>query len=132
MLQDSGRRRRPPLMTDWEAGQILIDCNDHLDEKCRELMSNGYPGLAEKLDLIKLHIGDLFNDFDSHEFDLPGTRNEHCNPCNSFHLRDGKWYFWDETQANEHGPFDTRKEAIEVCKRYCSAFLNSVYTGPES
>lgn len=66
--------RRPPEMTKWEAGQILIDCNDHLGNKCDELKSNGYPELAEKLDGIKRLIGDLFNDFDSHAFGLPGTK----------------------------------------------------------
>lgn len=60
-------------MTRWEAGQILIDCNDHLCEKRNELKDNGFPDLAEKLDAIKLQIGDLFNGFGSHEFGLPGT-----------------------------------------------------------
>lgn len=73
MLQNSGRGRRQPPMTDWEAGQILVDCNDHLFEKCFELKVNGYPELSEKLDGIKRQIGDLFNQFGSHNFGLPGT-----------------------------------------------------------
>lgn len=66
--------RRPPPMTRWEAGQILIECNDKLWEKMEELKSNGYPELAEKLDPIRRQIADLFNDFGSHEFGLPGTK----------------------------------------------------------
>jgi len=65
--------RRPPPMTRWEAGQILIACNDKLCDKIEELKDNGYPELAEKLDPIKRQIGDLFNDLGSHEFGLPGT-----------------------------------------------------------
>lgn len=42
-------------------------------DKRDELKDNGYPELAEKLDAIKRQIGDLFNAFGSHEFDLPGT-----------------------------------------------------------
>lgn len=60
-------------MTRWEAGQILIECNDKLCDKIEELKDNGYPDLAEKLDPIKRQIGDLFNEFGSHEFGLPGT-----------------------------------------------------------
>lgn len=41
-------------MTRWEAGQILIACNDKLCDKIEELKDNGYPELAEKLDPIEL------------------------------------------------------------------------------
>lgn len=36
---------------------------------------------------------------------------------------DGKWYFWDETQANREGPFDTEQEADEAFKRYAADIL---------
>lgn len=63
-------------MTRWEAGQILIDCNDKLEEGESELKDEGYTELAEKLRLINLQIGDLFNEWGSHEFGLPGTKEE--------------------------------------------------------
>jgi hypothetical protein len=28
------------------------------------------------------------------------------------------WYFWDETGEYRHGPFNTRKEAINACRGY--------------
>lgn len=31
---------------------------------------------------------------------------------------DGKWYFWEETWATRHGPFETREEAETALTRY--------------
>jgi hypothetical protein len=33
--------------------------------------------------------------------------------------RDGKWFFWDETGANDHGPFETKEQAINELNKYC-------------
>jgi hypothetical protein len=30
----------------------------------------------------------------------------------------GKWFFWNETWTESHGPFDTKEEAIEKFKLY--------------
>lgn len=35
---------------------------------------------------------------------------------------DGKWYFWDETGSDAHGPYNTEeeaKEALSIYVRYC-------------
>jgi len=32
--------------------------------------------------------------------------------------RNGKWFFWDETWAHEHGPFLTEKQARAEMKLY--------------
>ena len=34
------------------------------------------------------------------------------------HRRKGKWWFWDETWANEIGPHDTEEEARVALNRY--------------
>lgn len=34
--------------------------------------------------------------------------------------KDGKWFFWDETWANEHGPFETEVECREKLDQYCA------------
>lgn len=31
----------------------------------------------------------------------------------------GQWYFWDETWANRHGPYPTRREAEDMLHCYC-------------
>ncbi len=38
--------------------------------------------------------------------------------------KDGKWYFWDETWAFKHGPFDTEEEAQEALNKYALEQLN--------
>lgn len=35
----------------------------------------------------------------------------------------GKWYFWDETWANRHGPYDTPAEAYEMLGTYITEHL---------
>jgi len=39
------------------------------------------------------------------------------------HKDSGKWYFWEETWAERQGPFDTEKEAIDACNKYCKECL---------
>jgi len=34
-----------------------------------------------------------------------------------------QWRFWDETWANEHGPFDSEAEARHELGRYCDVVL---------
>ena len=41
--------------------------------------------------------------------------NEH-----PFFQKDGKYYFWDETDADSLGPYDTPDEAIQGLKDYCA------------
>lgn len=31
---------------------------------------------------------------------------------------DGMWYFWDETQANLHGPYETFEDGQAALMRY--------------
>jgi hypothetical protein len=31
---------------------------------------------------------------------------------------DGKWYFWNEVWADEHGPFDTEEQARAALVEY--------------
>jgi len=38
-------------------------------------------------------------------------------------MTDGLWYFWDETQAETYGPYDTREEVEKAFKRY-GKYLN--------
>lgn len=45
-----------------------------------------------------------------------------ANPVH-VHKRDSEaglkgWYFYDETWANEHGPFGTKEEAESACRTY--------------
>lgn len=39
------------------------------------------------------------------------------------HWRDGQWYFWNETWADEYGPYPTRIEAVKALKEYCKVVL---------
>lgn len=39
--------------------------------------------------------------------------------------RDGTWFFFDETWADEHGPYQTQEEAGAACKRYAKEVLGS-------
>lgn len=34
------------------------------------------------------------------------------------HVRDGKYYFWDETWSHEHGPFDSEMEVYIAFGKY--------------
>lgn len=35
------------------------------------------------------------------------------------HEEAGRWYFWDETWANRHGPFPDRAAASSALHAYC-------------
>lgn len=39
--------------------------------------------------------------------------------------RDGNdlWYFWNETQDHEFGPFPTQEKAIDALQEYCQLVL---------
>jgi len=39
------------------------------------------------------------------------------------HQEDGKWYFWDETWADRHGPFETKEEADKELDKYVKEYL---------
>lgn len=34
---------------------------------------------------------------------------------------DGKWYFWDESESIEYGPFDTEEIARKELQTYCES-----------
>jgi hypothetical protein len=42
-----------------------------------------------------------------------------CRKIDPVHEEDGKWYFWDETWADRHGPYDTEEIARAELKKYC-------------
>jgi hypothetical protein len=48
-------------------------------------------------------------------------------PPDPVHEEEGKWYHWDETWADRHGPFDTEEKAREALEKYAH-FLEH---GPE-
>lgn len=59
-------------MTKWEIGQDLIAISDFIGEKEAELRSNkDNARLANQLRLIRLQVGELFNDNNDHQFRLP-------------------------------------------------------------
>ena len=35
------------------------------------------------------------------------------------HQENGKWYFWDESDADREGPYNTEAEAREAFRKYC-------------
>jgi len=37
--------------------------------------------------------------------------------------KNNEWYFYDETQANEYGPYATKEEAQDALDEYCRLFL---------
>jgi hypothetical protein len=34
----------------------------------------------------------------------------------------GKWYYWDETRTNSHGPFDTE----DICRNNLRVYMESL------
>jgi hypothetical protein len=42
---------------------------------------------------------------------------------------DGKWYFWDETEGYEYGPYDTEGIANSNLADYCVLFLSDMPEG---
>ncbi len=47
----------------------------------------------------------------------------HTLPNDPLHMHEGKWWFWDETWANSHGPYDNRKAAKAALNVYCREVL---------
>lgn len=39
------------------------------------------------------------------------------------HVMDGEWYFWDESWAESHGPFNTERLARKALMEYCIEYL---------
>ena len=37
-----------------------------------------------------------------------------------FSKEEGTWWFYDETWANEHGPFLSQTEAVAALRKYCA------------
>jgi len=42
-----------------------------------------------------------------------------------FKSADGKWYFWDETETYDYGPYDTEQEAMAALKEYCIQLMSN-------
>ena len=42
-----------------------------------------------------------------------------------FLASDGKWYFWDETELYDYGPYDTREEAEADRVKYWTQLLSN-------
>lgn len=42
-----------------------------------------------------------------------------------FQKYDGKWFFWDETYSNQHGPFDSKIDASKALEKYAEQLENS-------
>jgi hypothetical protein len=53
---------------------------------------------------------------------LERDESGHLNPVEEI---DGLWYFWDETWANNYGPFKSSVEANLALLEYCENFLKS-------
>ena len=45
--------------------------------------------------------------------------------------QDDKWYFWNETWSESHGPFNTREEAVAKLREYCVNVLGYKFTPEE-
>ncbi len=45
---------------------------------------------------------------------------------------DGRWWFWDETWADELGPFKDRVEANTACKDYADQLLGPQWSDPSN
>lgn len=56
------------MLTEWEKGQDLILINDYIAEIAHDFRKNGHCDLADKLDIIRAPIGDLFNKNNDHCF----------------------------------------------------------------
>jgi hypothetical protein len=42
-----------------------------------------------------------------------------------FQGENGLWFFWDETWANNYGPYNTEEEAKQELDKYCKYILGS-------
>lgn len=50
---------------------------------------------------------------------INGKPLEKSNTPEIVHEENGKWYFWDETWADRHGPYNSREEAQRNLNFYC-------------
>lgn len=41
------------------------------------------------------------------------------------HLKNNKWYFWDEIEIEEYGPYDSKEEAEAALAHYCRMLDNT-------
>lgn len=60
-------------MTEWEAGEILIDLSDHISDAALDLSRGGYVNHANALLEIRKIVAELFNvkhEGNSHTFGL--------------------------------------------------------------
>jgi hypothetical protein len=60
-------------MTKWELGQDLIAIADYINEKEVDMMKDGHARLANQLKIIRLQVGELFNDNNDHGFLIPDS-----------------------------------------------------------
>ena len=42
-----------------------------------------------------------------------------------FKSSDGKWYFWDETETYDYGPYDTESEAQAALEGYINQLISN-------
>lgn len=42
-----------------------------------------------------------------------------------FQAADNKWYFWDETDTHDYGPYDTMEQAMAALVLYCKQLSES-------
>ena len=42
---------------------------------------------------------------------------------NPVHFENDAWYFWDETWAYRHGPYESEEEAKDMLNSYCEIEL---------
>ena len=57
-------------MTKWEIGQDLIAISDYISEKEVDIRKSGNKKLANKLRVIRMLVGDLFNENNDHDFGI--------------------------------------------------------------
>jgi hypothetical protein len=42
----------------------------------------------------------------------------------AIHKKGNQWYFWDESQLEEFGPYSSREECEQHLYKYCDKILN--------
>ena len=42
-----------------------------------------------------------------------------------FQAEDGKWYFWDESELYDYGPYDTKELALADLAKYIEQLLGN-------
>ena len=54
---------------------------------------------------------------------ISGKELEQGSSIDPIHKENEKWYFWDESQADRHGPYDTEEIARIKLHEYCELVL---------